>query len=488
MTFGPIQIRDLLELLPYGILSVSSLLLLLFASMTGERGGARKLYGALTFGAVVATLTSLLFVNGTSMPLRGLLIHDGLGFGFAAVVLLLLLFAVPVFHSGTARIRRAPAGTYSLLLLSAAGGLLMIFSNHLLVFFVGLELLSLPLYVMTGLGATKDESSEAAFKYFLLGAVASAVLVYGMALMWGTLGTLEISSMAQIFHERGFTSGSLLMVGVTLFAAGILFKIGLVPFHMWVPDVYQGAPAPLVAWMSGAVKASVLCTALRLFGRALPSTSFNWVTALSWLAMASMVWGSLAALYQTDVKRMLAYSSVAHAGYAAIALTTSEGGSIEEAGAALVFYVLTYGLATFGAFLVVSLQEEEGKTKISDLSGLAKRRPGLALALAICLLSLAGLPPLAGFVAKFNVFLLAAQQGRYELVLVGVVTSVVSLAYYLRLIVAAYMEDPAELTPIRRPFGAVAALGLASAFTLLLGLLPGSVLDFLLRAGSQGVR
>ena len=481
-----ILVTDLWELAPYLVLSGGAILFLLLASLGAQGEKYHRWLSILMYTLVGLSFLALLTLTPETTPFQGLLIHDAFGISFAGILLLLLFGSIPVMSVGTAAFRENPAGTYSLLLLCACGGLFMIFSNHLLLFFMGLELLSLPLYVLSGMSARAARGSEAAFKYFLLGAVASAFFIYGVALLWGSLGTVQISEMSRVLAERGTNSPSLMMVGAALVGGGLLFKIGMVPFQMWVPDVYQGAPASLVAWMSGAVKAATFAPALRLFGGGLPATTFDWPSVLTWLAIASMVWGSFAALYQTDVKRMLAYSSIAHVGYATIGLICSSHTN-SDGSATLIFYVLTYALASFSAFLVLSLEEEEGRGSIEDLSGLAKRRPGLALAFSISLLSLAGLPPLAGFMGKFNMFILAARQNRFELVWVGVLTSVVSLAYYLNLIVSAYMREPSDQRSVRRRFGVGTVLGATAAITLFLGILPGRILDFLFQVGKPFV-
>jgi NADH-quinone oxidoreductase subunit N len=355
----------------------------------------------------------------------------------------------------------------------------MIFANHLLLFFVGLELLSIPLYILTGLGQHIRRCSEAAFKYFFLGSIASALFIYGTALTWGNLGTFTISSVGSALRSPNLISPSLTTLGLALILAGVAFKIGLAPFQMWVPDVYEGAPTTVAAWMAGAVKASIFAVAIRIFGSPFLGGSYYWAQVVTVLAIASMLWGSLGALIQTDVRRLLGYSAIAHAGYSSIALVVAMGGAWREAGAALSFYMLAYGIAALSAFVILSIEEDRDRLKISDLSGLAQRKPLVAFALAICFFSLAGLPPLGGFLAKFNVFVLAARGGHYGLVIVAVLTSVVSLAYYLKVLVSAVMQKPIDLQPIRVHFGTAATLGLAVLLMVVLGVLPSYLIDFL---------
>lgn len=472
MKMGPIDVRDLIDLLPYALLVLGALTVMALSVARKDSASNRFMTfvsGLWAMGAAVA----IFVMESWSLPFQHQLIHDRLGVGFSLVLLGLLLCGLPVLLSCAESMGRNFGGVLSLLLLSACGGLLTIFSNNLLVFFVGIELLSLPLYVATSLGADSKKSSEAAFKYFLLGSIASALYLYGAALVWGGLGTLTISDMASTLATSQNSSPQLVIFGGTLILLGVSFKLGLVPFHMWVPDVYEAAPSPVVAWMSGAVKAAIIPHAIRIFGSGLPTSLMDWPLVLSILSAASMIWGSIAALQQQNVKRLLAYSSIAHAGYMGMGLVCASQGAPLEAGNALVFYVLTYGLASAAAFIILSIQEEgTSGTQIQDLAGLAKRRPALAVGLAVSLLSLAGFPPLGGFIGKFNIFSLALRQGHLPLVLIAVVTSVISLGYYLRLIVAAYMQEPLLTSPIRLRFGTGAVLSTAVVLTLILGLFP----------------
>ncbi len=471
MSFGPPTFSDLTELLPYGILALGSLLTLVTVPFV--RPASRGILSVLLTAAVIfAAAVSLFQIGGETFPFGGLLIHDRMGTGMALVVLFLFLLLLPAYPSLAGTLTEGPSGFFGLLLLSGCGALLLIFSNHLLMAFVGLELLSLPLYILTAVNRGNRASSEAAFKYFLLGSVASALFIFGTALIWGVLGTVRLDEMAFAWTSEGMASPGLLAVGTGLIITGIAFKVGLVPFHMWVPDVYEGAPAYVVAWMSGIVKTAAIAFALRMFGFSILPGALDVREVFVLISLASMVLGSLAALRQTSLKRLLAYSAVAHAGYVAIALVTAQSGFAAESWVAAGYYVLTYGIAATTAFIVAAMEESEGRSAISDLAGLARRRPALAIFLSLALLSLAGLPPLAGFFGKFYLFSLAVRVRHLELVLTGVLTSVISLGYYLRVIVALYMQEPSDSRVPEIRFGTGFALTAAALATVLFGLFP----------------
>lgn len=466
---------DLFQLAPYGILTAGALLLLV-APLGGSKRESKPMLTAVAVLSVLGAAFSLFLLPTLEGKAGPFLVHDRIGFGFGLTFLFLLLLVLPLLPTQTVKLKERPSAVLSLFLLSACGGLLMIFTDHLLVFFIGLELLSIPLYILCGLGADSKKGSEAAFKYFLLGAIASAFFVYGIALFWGSVGTVRISEISGAVAPSAVRSHGLATVAMVLMFTGVAFKIGSAPFHMWVPDVYEGAPATVVSWMAGGVKAAALVVALRLFGGTEIFQTPLWSQVVSAVAILSMVWGSLGALYQTNMKRMLGYSAVAHAGYALIALVCAMEGAFPEAAASLAFYVLAYGVATMASFLVFSFEEDEGRSAIRDLGGLAIRKPALAFALAVALLSLAGLPPLGGFMGKFNIFVLAAHHGHYGLVIVALLTSIISLGYYLRLIVSAYMEKPAHAAslPVHAAMGT--ALAVTVVVTFVLGLIPGSAI------------
>lgn len=330
-------------------------------------------------------------------------------------------------------------GEYNFFLLIATTGLLFIVaSQDLIMIFISLEILSLSVYILAGIRRT-SAGAESALKYFILGSLGAGMLVMGIALIYGSTGTVNIS-MLKILLQR-VDKTPVLLAGIIFVVSGLAFKVALVPFHMWVPDVYEGSPTPVSGFMAGGVKAGGVIALLRVFN-ALPFEPYS--ELFWWLSAITMITGNLMALPQTSIKRILAYSSVAHAGYMMIGFLGGESGA-----GAVIFYIIVYAASTMGAFFVVMLLERmETGTTLEDIAGLSKRHPYLSAVMAVFLFSLAGIPPLAGFFGKFYIFASAVAQGYTGLVIIGVIMSVVSLYYYLRIIVAMYMEETViELIP-----------------------------------------
>lgn len=365
---------------------------------------------------------------------------------------------------------------YALLLLIAAGMMMMGSALDLMVVFVSLEVLSLGLYILTGLNRRSALSSEAAMKYFLLGAFSSAFFVYGAALLYGAAGSTQFSQIAASL-QSGQGNMDLLYPAIALLIVGFGFKVSLVPFHMWTPDVYQGAPTPLTAFMSVGTKAAAFAAFYRTFLVALPAQQNVWGWALAILAVLTMTLGNFAALRQTSLKRLLAYSSIAHAGYILVGLATGTPIGIEGA----LFYLITYAFMNIGAFAVAMMLERAGEMDagVERLRGLARRDPALAVLMTIFLFSLAGVPPFAGFFAKLFVFSAAVQGGWSWLAAIAMLNSAVGAYYYLRLTVSMYFGEPSEESVAgkadepKRSAPAMVGVYVAVAFTILLGLFPG---------------
>ena len=359
---------------------------------------------------------------------------------------------------------RLPAGEYyALLLLSTVGAMTMAASGSLITLFLGLELLSFPLYVMAALARRSRRSQEAGLKYLLLGAFATAFFIYGVALIFGATGSFELRRIAA--EPRS----PLLGTGIALLTIGLAFEAALVPFHAWAPDVYEGAPLPVTAFMSVGAKIGAFAGFVRVFPFALPALAGQWIPILTAVAIVTMVLGNLAALWQTNIKRLLAYSGIAHAGYLLIGVAAGPDGVWS-----VLFYLLVYAAMNLGAFAVLLLLERAGAEadRLEDLAGLVGRAPWAAAALSLFMIALAGLPPTAGFIAKLYVFEAGLAAHLTALVLVGVLTSVVSVYYYLRVAyVALSGESPTAVTVARDRFVA-AALVLATAGVLWLGLFP----------------
>ena len=413
-------------------------------------------------------------------------------FAVLARLLLLVVAALGLLlgHQYFARSGDEQRGEFTPLLLFATSGMtLIIASADLIMTFLALEILSLALYVLTGLTGRRA-ANEAAMKYVLLGAFSSAFFLYGVAMAYGATGTTKIAAMALALTGTG-ESQSLAVLAFALLAVGFAFKVSAAPFHMWTPDVYQGAPTPITAFMSAATKVAAFGALIRVLDVAFQALAWDWAPVVWGLAAASVVIGSILAIAQTNVKRMLAYSSIAHAGFILTGLTAAGSAGIRAA----MFYLVAYAAMTVGAFgtvMVVSGRGEE-RTRIGDYTGLARTNPVVAALMTLFLLSLAGIPPTAGFIAKVNVFSAAIDAGYWVLALIGVLASVAAAFFYLRVIVLMYMQEP-ESAPASRSaevsgsratnraedsaaMGAV--LAIPAAATLLLGVFPGVIVGII---------
>lgn len=376
--------------------------------------------------------------------------------------------------NSTERGRERRQGPYYLLILLATlGMMLMAAGNELIVVFLGLELMSLSLYVLAGSEREHAVSSEAGMKYLLLGAFASAFFLYGIALIYGGTGTTSLPDIATAIAAGG--PSPLLLAGMFLLIVGFGFKVAIVPFHQWAPDVYDGAPTTIAAFISAGPKAAGFAAAIRIFTEALSPMQAEWVGVVILLAMLTMTVGNIIAIAQTNIKRMLAYSSIAHAGYVLIGVAAAN----PEGRNAAMLYLLVYCIMNIGAFAAVILAKtsEGERLTLSDYAGLGFRKPMMALFLTVMLLSLAGFPPTAGFVGKFYLFKSAVQAGHLWLVAIGAVNTAISAFYYLRVVVTMYMREPAaEVDVPPYPRTLLVGLVLAVIGILLIGILPSLVL------------
>ena len=374
---------------------------------------------------------------------------------------------------------------YPLLLFSVIGMMIMAMAKDLIVVFLSLELLSIPLYVLAGFARTRIGSQESALKYFLLGAFSSAFQVYGIALVYGATQSTSFENISKSIALQGSTL--LLLAGIGLVIVGFCFKVAAVPFHMWTPDVYEGAPSVVTAFMSVGAKAAGFAALIRVFFGAFELVVVEWAPLMAIFAILSTIVGNISAISQKSIKRMLAYSSIAHAGYLFVAIVAGgQGDSSDFAASAVVFYLFAYALTNIGAWAIVMALEKKDDigTAISDYAGLARSNPRLGVAMTIFMLSLTGLPPTMGFVAKFYVFRAALNVGYTWLVIVGVITVLISAYYYLRIIVLMWMRDGAEIDSAPMPLNFV--VGLTAVTTLVFGILPGPVL-VLLEKSIQGL-
>jgi NADH-quinone oxidoreductase subunit N len=460
---------------PQIVLLVTALLMILMELIQRKRGGGGIIAESLCltgllaslfvsfcqWGGTVATAFDGRFVLDPTTVFFNIL-FTGIGIGT-------LLLAIPFLRE-----EKLPRMEFLVLILfSVLGMMLMGGSGELITMFISLELLSMGLYVMAGYRGDCERSIEASLKYFLLGAFGSAILLMGMALHWGSTGTLHLSGAAAVSGE--ILSPTMATAGFWLIIAGLAFKISAVPFHFWTADVYEGSPVVVTAFMATGTKAAAMAVLLRLLMSDLAPQE-SWVPVLWLLAVITMSVGNLMAIVQANIKRMLAFSSIAHAGYLIVALTAAGTG----ASRALLFYLAAYTLMNLGAFAVVATVGRKGEKfqSIYDYSGLARKHPWLALAMTIFLFSLAGIPPMVGFVGKLFIFTEAVAAGLIGLVVIAVLNSLVSVYYYLRVIYLMYMKEEWEETPsFKVPITVSILLVLTFIFTIWLGIFPSGLLE-----------
>ncbi|HWB73091.1 MAG TPA: NADH-quinone oxidoreductase subunit NuoN [Egibacteraceae bacterium] len=422
---------------------------------------------------------------GSRSAIGGMVAVDGVAL-FTRVTVCAAGLVTVLLGYAYAEERRIHRGEYYPLVLFAATGMnLLAASADLIMVFISIEILSLSLYILCGFAKRDLHSQEAALKYFLLGAFSSALLLYGVALVYGVAGSTNVTdagrALASLDAPRG---ASLAAMGLLLVGFG--FKTALVPFHMWTPDVYQGAPTPVTGFMAAATKAAAFAAFLRVFVGAFGTLQWSWVPVVWLVAAVTMIVGAVLAVVQIDIKRMLGYSAIAHAGYVSIGLIAVSRDGVS----ATLFYLLAYALMSLGAFGVLALLERRSHRALAihDLRGLGKSHPLPAIMLALFLVSLAGVPGTAGFMAKFAVFRAGVQAGQAALVVIGVVSSVIAAFFYLRVIVAMFMEDEpadaAQQPPLEFPASLSAGLALSAAAVVALGILPGAVVNLARQAAT----
>ncbi len=377
-----------------------------------------------------------------TLEVAGTIVRDRYGALAQVIVAGAGLLAVGISYGQ--RTRGSHMSEYYALLAAAGGGMaFLVQANDLMTLFLGLEWFSVCLYILCAIEIDVESSLEAGLKYLIVGSFGSAVLLFGSALVYGSTGELQFGAIASAIQEQGLSDDGLMLAGLAMMLAGFSFKASAAPFHMWTPDVYEGAPTPVTAFMSAATKTVALVLALRVLVTAFPGQEDLWTIAVAVIACISLAWGNVAAIVQRNLKRMLAYSSVSHAGFMLIAVAADS-----ELGArALLFYLIPYGAASLGAFGVIAARERELGQRVSldNIAGMGWERPLLGVAMWAFMLAFAGLPPTGGFVGKFYVFAAAYDAGLWWLVLVGVIATAISLYYYLAVIRALYMRMPAEL-------------------------------------------
>ena len=441
-----------------------------------------KLKGVTAFlaalGLALALGITLSQVGLSQTSFNNMVVLDGFSTFVNALLLVSGLLGVALAYNYVKRVDIERGEYYTLLLFSITGMMLMAQAADLILVFLALELLSIPLYVLAAFAGPRVNSEEAGLKYFLLGAFSTGFVVYGIALVFGATGSTSLSTIVKAAASQG-GNNLLLTIGAALILVGLGFKVAAVPFHMWTPDVYEGAPSAVTAFMASGAKIAGFAALLRVFALAFPSLASNLTPILAVLSALTMIVGNVLAISQTNIKRLLAYSSIAHAGYILMAFVPyGQSAVVATSVAAGLFYLVSYALTNFGAWaVVIALEQKEGNgLEISDYGGLARKYPGLAAAMAVFMLSLTGVPPTLGFVGKFYLFRAALEGQYYLLAVIGVLTSLISAYYYLRVIVTMYMRDgEPQITSepwLNLTWGACAVL------TLGIGLVPAPVFDW----------
>jgi NADH-quinone oxidoreductase subunit N len=471
-------------IMPETILSVVAMALLLVNVFVPTE---QKAYlGYLSLIGIVVTFVPI--VTGWNAPVElqsgfnGSVLQDNFALFFKGIFLVSAALSILISDQYMQREGCNHGELYPLILLATAGMMLMASGTDLMVIFLGLEVLSVSLYVLAGFNRDNMKSNEAGLKYFLLGAFSTGFLLYGMAFTFGATGTTKIARIAEYVAANPIITGNqMFLVGMLLMAVGFSFKIAAAPFHMWTPDVYEGAPTPMTAFMSVGPKAAGFAAFVRVFVIALPAYKPEWSTLLWVLAVLTMTIGNITALYQQNIKRMLAYSSIAHAGYVLVGFVA--GNAVGMAG--IMFYMLSYAFMNIGAFAIIVMVGKKGEANnnVADYAGFGFKHPVLGMAMSIFLFSLAGVPPAAGFIGKFYLFSGAIQAGYVWLAIIGVLNSAVSVYYYLRIMVFMYMKDPVEEFDWLKVTPALALCVLvAVAGVLIPGIVPGYILEFAQKA------
>jgi NADH-quinone oxidoreductase subunit N len=421
-------------------------------------------------------LIGLSLFTSSGMTFGGMYISDGYSTFFKIIFFLNVILSILISIKYIAIEKVNYGEYYSLILFSTIGMMIMASASDLIVLYLGLELMALSTYVLAGFIRHSLKSTESALKYFLLGAFSSAFLLYGISIIYGLTGTTDIKAIAAFITEKGLTGNLALLLSISFFIVAFGFKIAAAPFHMWAPDVYEGAPTSVTAFMSVGPKAAGFAVLGRVFLTAFVAAKIDWAVFLIPVAILTMAVGNIIALSQTNIKRMLAYSSIAHAGYALLGIITANG----EGLASMMNYLMIYAFMNIGAFAVIIMLRSEGfrGEEISDYEGLSKTHPLAAMLMLIFMFSLTGIPPTAGFIGKFYIFMAAINAGYTWLVIVAVIFSAISAYFYLRIVMYMYMRDPKTDVVLTTSFTNGVALGITAVAVLFIGMLPSALLNF----------
>ncbi|MCL2645012.1 MAG: NADH-quinone oxidoreductase subunit NuoN [Betaproteobacteria bacterium] len=457
---------------------VAIMILAIMLSTAFARGIARGLaYSFSQITLIVATFITLFTLDtGRDFAFNNMFVRDHPG-GILKLMVYFSMMIALLYGRGYLADRKLDRPEYYLLaLLTTLGMMVMITANHLLVLYVGLEMMSLALYALVAFDRDSVRSTEAGMKYFVLGALASGLLLYGMSMIYGATGSLDLSAVKEAVAGGG-ADKTVLLFGLVFLVAGIAFKLGAAPFHMWVPDVYQGAPTAVTLILSSAPKLAAFALAMRLLAGALPDIAGHWQTMLLFVAVVSIVLGNFAALAQQNIKRMLAYSGISHMGFMLLGLLSGASGTGYSSA---MFYAIAYALMTLAAFGMVVLLSREGfeAESIEDFKGLNRRNPWFALLMLFVMFSMAGIPFFVGFFAKFSVLQAVIQAGYLWVAVLAVLMSLIGAFYYLRIVKFMYFDDPVDSTPLNASGELQIMLSINGVAIALLGLMPGTLLKW----------
>ncbi|MCL1861374.1 MAG: NADH-quinone oxidoreductase subunit NuoN [Proteobacteria bacterium] len=456
---------------------VAIMILMIMLATAFARDVARGLaYSLALLTLIVAAFITLFTLDAdvkSEFAFNDMFVHDLAG-GILKLMVYLSMMIALIYGRGYLADRKIERPEYYLLaLLTTLGMMVMITANHLLVLYVGLEMMSLSLYALVAFDRDAVRSTEAGMKYFVLGALASGLLLYGMSMIYGATGSLELSVVKQAVPGA---DSAVLLFGLVFLVAGISFKLGVAPFHMWVPDVYQGSPTAVTLILSSAPKIAAFAMAMRLLGGGLPDLAEHWQTMLMLVVVTSIVLGNFAALAQRNIKRMLAYSGISHMGFMLMGLLSGAGMGYSSA----MFYAIAYALMTLAAFGMVVLLSREGleAENIEDFKGLNRRSPWFALLMLFVMFSMAGIPFFVGFFAKFSVLQAVIQAGHLWIAVLAVLMSLIGAFYYLRVVKFMYFDEPTDSAPIKASGELLVMLSINGVAIALLGLMPGTLMQW----------
>ena len=463
-------------IMPEIILVAFGLLVLLLGVFSSSEGQKDHLGYVSLVGVVLALIFSFRLFGGFQSGFSGMVVADNYAVFFKMVFGIICLLTILISIGYTRQQGIGMGEYYVLVLFCTVGMMLMAAGTNLLTIFLGLETMSISIYVLAGIKRTDPKSVESAMKYFILGAFATGFFLYGVALVYGATGSFNLKEIASFLSASGSAGRTpLVIIGIGLLTIGFGFKVATVPFHMWTPDVYEGAPTSITAFMATGIKAAAFAGLIRVFYSALGTFQPDWIAIMWLLSVATMTVGNIVAIAQSNIKRMLAYSSIAHAGYILVAFTAGN----ELGTSSILYYLLAYAFMNIGAFAIVILlgTKDQENTLISDYAGIGFKYPLLAASMTIFMLSMAGIPPLAGFMGKFYIFSAAVKANLYWLAIIGVLNSALSVYYYLRVTVVMYFrEAEKETTGLTFSLAGVIGVIIAVAGVLYLGIFPSSVL------------